>query len=62
MGDQGLLFFDRLKVLFMMTLLQNIVILGAYGPLMSMGSRFLFKMTRLQGIVLNVLLPDHQKF
>ena len=37
-----------LKVLVMMNSLQNIVILGAQGLLMLMGSKFLIKMTRPQ--------------
>ena len=49
-----------------MTTLQNIIIVGAQGLLMLMGSKFLIKMTRLQNIALslNVLRPGHfyQKF
>ena len=48
-----------------MTLLQNIVISGAQGLLMLMGSKFLIKITRPQNIAhLNVLWSDnlHQKF
>ena len=55
-----------LKVLVMMNSLQNIVISGAQGLLMLMGSKFLIKMTRPQNTVLylNVLRPGHlyQKF
>ena len=47
---QGLLVLIGLKVLVMMTLLQNIVISGAQGLLMLMGSKFLIKMTRPQNI------------
>ena len=58
--------FDRLESLVMMNSLQNIVISGAQGLLMLMGSKFLIKMTRLQNTVyyLNVLQPGHlyQKF
>ena len=50
MGGQGLLVFIGLKVLVMMTSLQNIVISGAQGLLMLMGSKFLVKMTRPQNI------------
>ena len=39
-----------LKILIIMTSLQNIVISGAQGFLMLMGSKFLIKMTRLQNI------------
>ena len=42
--------FDSLKVLVMMTSLHNIVISGAYNPLMLMGSKLLIKMTRPQNI------------
>ena len=45
--------FDRFESLIMLTLLQNIVILGAQGLLMLMGSKFLM-MTRL----LNKIPPD----
>ena len=53
--------FDGLKVLVMMNSLQNIVISGAQGLLMLMGSKFLIKMTRPQYTVfyLNVLRPGH---
>ena len=47
---QGLLVLIGLKVLVMMTSLQNIVISGAQGLLMLMGSKFLIKMTRPQNI------------
>ena len=43
MGGQGLLVFIGLKVLVMMTSLQNIVISGAQGLLMLMGSKFFGK-------------------
>ena len=49
-GLPGLLLFIGLKVLVMMTSLQNIVILGTQGLLMLMGSKCLIKMTRLQNI------------
>ena len=64
MGGQGLLLLIGLKLLIMMTSLQNIVILCAQGLLMLMGSKFLIKMTRPQNIVVNVLQPGHlyQKF
>ena len=64
MGGQGLLLLIGLKLLIMMTSLQNIVILCAQGLLMLMGSKFLIKMTRLQNINNNVLRPGHlyQKF
>ena len=66
MGGQGLLLLIGLKLLIIMTSLQNIVISGAQGLLMLMGSKFLIKMTRSQDIVLslNVLWPGHlyQKF
>ena len=42
--------FLGLKVLVMMTLMQNIVISGAQGLLMLIGSKFLIKMTRPQNI------------
>ena len=42
--------FNSLKVLVMMTSVQNIVILGAQGLLILMGSKFLIKMTRPQNI------------
>ena len=47
---QGLLVLIGLKVLVMVTSLQNIVISGAQGLLMLMGSKFLIKMTRPQNI------------
>ena len=53
---QGLLVLIGLKVLVMMTSLQNIVISGAQGLLMLLGSKFLIKMIRPQN---NVLRPDH---
>ena len=53
---QGLLVLIGLKVLVMMTSLQNIVISGAQGLLMLMGSKFLIKMTRPQNIVLLLLM------
>ena len=64
MGGQGLLLLIGLKILIIMTSLQNIVILGVQGLLMLMGSKFLIKMARLQNTVLNVLRPGHlyQKF
>ena len=49
---QGVLILIGLKVLVMMTSLQNIVISGAQGLLMLMGSKFLIKMTRPQNIVI----------
>ena len=49
MGGQGLLLLIGLKILIIMTSLQNIVISGAQGLLM-MGSKFLIKMIRLQNI------------
>ena len=52
----GLLVLIGLKVLVMMTSLQNIVISGAQGLLMLMGSKFLIKMTRPQNIVLLLLM------
>ena len=52
MGGQGLLLLIGLKLLIIMTSLQNIVILCAQGLLMLMGSKFLIKMTRPQNIVL----------
>ena len=48
--------FNRWKVLVMMTSLPNIVILGAQGLLMLMGSKFLLKITRLQNIVPFILM------
>ena len=48
MGGQGLLFLIGLKILIIMTSLDNIVILGAQGLLMLMGSKFLIKMSRPQ--------------
>ena len=58
--------FDRFESLIMMNSLQNIVILGAQGPLMLMGSKVLIKMTRPQVMKIknSVLLPGHlhQKF
>ena len=45
MGGQCLLVLIGLKVLVMMTSLQNIVISGAQGLLMLMESKFLIKMT-----------------
>ena len=54
MGSQGLLLLIGLKLLIIMTSLQNIVILGAQGILMLMRSKFLIKMTRLQ----NIFLPE----
>ena len=50
MGGQSLLVLIGLKVLVMMTLLQNIVISGAQGLLMLTGSKFLIKMTRPQNV------------
>ena len=44
------------KVLVMMMLLQNNVILGVQGLLMWRGSKFVIKMTRLQRIVLSILM------
>ena len=41
---------DTIKILIIMTSLQNIIILGAQGFLMLMGSKCLIKMTRLQNI------------
>ena len=58
--------FDRLESFGHDDSLQNIVISGAQGLLMLMGSKFLIKMTRPQNTVfyLNVLRPGHlyQKF
>ena len=48
MGGQGLLLLIGIKILIIMTSLQNIVILGAQGLLMLMGSKPLIKMTRPQ--------------
>ena len=50
-----------LKVLVMINSLQNIVISGAQGLLMLMGSKFLIKMTRPQNIKIknSVLRPGH---
>ena len=48
MGGQGLLLLIGIKILIIMTSLQNIVILGAQGLLILMGSKFLIKMTRQQ--------------
>ena len=49
-----------LTVLIMMNSLQNIVISGAQGLLMLMGSKFLIKMTRPQNrFYRNVLQPGH---
>ena len=64
MGGQGLLLLIGLKLLIIMTSLQNIVISGAQGLLTLMGSKFLIKMTRPQNIKSNVLRPGHlyQKF
>ena len=52
MGSQGLLRLIELKILIIMTSLQNIVITGAQlqGLLMLMGSKFLIKMIRPQNI------------
>ena len=50
MGGQGLLLLIGLKILIIMTSLQNIVILGAQDLLMLMELKFLIKMTRLQNI------------
>ena len=58
MGGQGLVLLIGLKIMIIMTSLQNIVILGAQGLLM--GSKFLIKMTRPQNIKMNnVLQPGH---
>ena len=58
--------FDRLESFGHDELTANIVILGAQGLLMSMGSKFLIKMTRPQNIMIknSVLRPGHlyQKF
>ena len=51
MGGQCLLVLISLKVLVMMNSLQNIVISGAQGLLMLMGSKFLIKITRPQNNV-----------
>ena len=48
--------FDRFEVLVMMNSLQNIVISGAQGLLMLMGSKFLIKMTRPQNIKIKSIL------
>ena len=47
MGGLGLLPLIGLKILIIMTSLQNIVILGAQGLLMLMGSKFLIKMKQV---------------
>ena len=47
-SQNGLLLLIGIKILIIMTSLQNIVILGAQGLLMLMGSKFLIKMTRQQ--------------
>ena len=52
----GFLLLMGLKVLVMMTSLQNIAILGAENLLMMMGSKVLIKMTRKQHIVLFILM------
>ena len=49
-NGQPLLFLIGLKVLIIMTSLQNFVVSGAQGLLMLMGSNFLIKMTRPQNI------------
>ena len=58
--------FDRFESFVMMNSLQNIVISGAQGLLMLMGSKFLIKMTRPQNIKIkySVLWSGHlyQKF
>ena len=56
--------FDKIKILIIMTSLQNIVISGAQGLMMLMGSKFLIMKTKPQNIQNNVLLPGHlhQKF
>ena len=61
MGAQCLLILIGLKVLVMMTSLQNIVISGAQGLLMLMGLKFLIKMIRPQNIKIknSVLQPGH---
>ena len=51
MGSHDLLVLIGLKVLVMMTSLQNIFISGVQGLLMLMGSKLLTKMIRLQNIV-----------
>ena len=48
--------FVRAKAFVMMTSLQNIIILGAQGLQMLMGSKFLIKMTSPQNIVLFILM------
>ena len=66
MGGQCLLVLIGMKVLVMMSSLQNIVISGAQGLLMLMGSKFLMKMTGPQNTIfyVDVLWPAHlyQKF
>ena len=52
MGGQGLLLLIHLKIMVIITSLQNTVIAGTQGLLMSMGSKVLIKMTRLLYIVL----------
>ena len=63
MSSQGVLLLIGLKILIIMTSLQNIVISGAQGLLMLMGSQFLTKMKTLL-FHFNVLWPGHlcQKF
>ena len=52
MGGQCLLGFIGLEVLVMMNSMQNIVISGAQGLLMLMGSKFLIKMIWPQNTVI----------
>ena len=56
MGGQGLLLLIGLKILIIMTSLQNIVIEGAQGLLMLIASIFLIKMTRPQNIEIILVL------
>ena len=67
MDGQGLLLLIGIKVLIMVTSLQNIVISGAQGLLMLMGSKFLIENYQAENncsFYLNVLQPSHiyQKF
>ena len=58
MGTQNLLLLIELKILIIMTSLQNIVILGDQGLLMLMGSKFLMKMIMLQNILTSYLFQQ----
>ena len=59
MGGQGLLTLIALKVLVMITSLQNIVISGAQGLLMLIESKFFDKDDKTLFCYLNVLQPGH---